>query len=66
MYLAGKDFYNAGEIAYYRKALAASNGHNPPSAFARPLARRKVASDRLQGVAGSPLGGLAARAGARL
>ena len=27
---------------YYRKALAVGNAHNPPNAYARPLARRKV------------------------
>jgi len=29
---------------YYRKVLS-SNGHNPPNAFARPLARKKLKAD---------------------
>jgi len=28
-------------LEYYRKILA-SNGHNPPAAYARPLARKKL------------------------
>jgi tetratricopeptide (TPR) repeat protein len=32
---------NAQALEYYRKALA-SNAHNPPNAYARPLARKKV------------------------
>jgi tetratricopeptide (TPR) repeat protein len=27
---------------YYRKALAIANGHNPPNAYARPLAKGKI------------------------
>jgi len=27
---------------YYRKALAIANGHNPPNAYARPLAKQKL------------------------
>jgi tetratricopeptide (TPR) repeat protein len=28
--------------AYYRKALSLANGHNPPNAYARPLAKEKL------------------------
>jgi tetratricopeptide (TPR) repeat protein len=28
--------------SYYRKSLTVSNAHNPPNAFARPLARKKL------------------------
>jgi hypothetical protein len=30
---------------YYRKVLA-SNAHNPTNAFARPLAKKKLASEK--------------------
>jgi tetratricopeptide (TPR) repeat protein len=33
----------AGAAEYYRKVLA-SNAHNPPNAFARPLAKKKLAA----------------------
>jgi tetratricopeptide (TPR) repeat protein len=29
-------------LEYYRKALALANGHNPPNAYARPLAQQKL------------------------
>jgi tetratricopeptide (TPR) repeat protein len=29
-------------LDYYRKALAIANGHNPPNAYARPLAKKKL------------------------
>jgi len=32
----------AQATTYYRKALTTSNAHNPPNAYARPLARKKV------------------------
>ncbi len=34
---------NAQAMEYYRKVLA-SNAHNPTNAFARPLAKKKVAA----------------------
>lgn len=44
--LLGEAFEKSGDKAhateYYRKALA-SNGHNPTNAFARPLAKKKLA-----------------------
>lgn len=29
-------------LDYYRKALTVANGHNPPNAYARPLAKKKL------------------------
>jgi tetratricopeptide (TPR) repeat protein len=44
--LIGETLEKLGDKAqaadYYRKALSASSGHNPPNAFARPLARKKL------------------------
>jgi tetratricopeptide (TPR) repeat protein len=33
---------NDKALEYYRNALAISNGHNPPNAYARPLAKKKL------------------------
>jgi tetratricopeptide (TPR) repeat protein len=44
--LLGESYDKSGDVTqakdYYRKVLA-SNAHNPTNAFARPLARKKLA-----------------------